>query len=110
MADEKNLPAEDEFDDVDVVESDKAEVKDSKAKKADKSGKPAKKKGPGFGPAAKKFFRDLKGEFKKIIWPTKKTIIRNTTATIAMCVIIGVFVGLFDLGLSALIKLMLSIK
>ena len=26
-----------------------------------------------------KFFRDLKGEFKKIVWPSKKQIFNNTT-------------------------------
>lgn len=97
------------FDDADTAVADKSAGKESKAKKADKSGKPAKKKGPRFGPAVKKFFRDLRGEYRKIIWPTKKTIVRNTSVTVAMCAVIGVFVGLFDLGLSALIRFMLSL-
>lgn len=85
------------------AESEKVEVT-----KAVKSGKP-KKKESRFVPSVKKFFRDLKGEFKKIIWPTKQTIVRNTAATLAMCAVIGLFVSLFDLGLSALIKLLLSL-
>lgn len=98
MADEKQLASENSAED---VSSDNA--------KAKKSEKPAKKKGPRFGPAVKKFFRDLKGEFKKIIWPTRHTVMHNTLVTIAMCVVIGAFVSLFDFGLSALIRLMLSL-
>ncbi|MDD2417632.1 MAG: preprotein translocase subunit SecE [Oscillospiraceae bacterium] len=80
------------------------------AAKSDKSQKPAKKKDPGSRPSVKKYFRDLKGEFKKIIWPTKHTILRNTAATLAMCAVVGVFVTLFDVGLSAFIRLVSSIN
>ena len=55
-----------------------------------------------------KFFRDLKGEFRKITWPTKKATARNTAVTLAMCVIMGVIICLIDLGLGQLIKLMLG--
>lgn len=100
MADESNLTA--------VDDSEKAEI--AKKEKSDKDSKAAKKKGPGKGSGFKKFFKDTKGEFKKIIWPTKETTFRDTGATLLMCVIIGLFVALFDLGLSALIKLMMSLS
>ncbi len=53
-----------------------------------------------------KFFRDLKGEFRKITWPTMAATSRNTAVTLAMCAIMGVVICLFDLGLSALINLL----
>ncbi|MBR2338530.1 MAG: preprotein translocase subunit SecE [Clostridia bacterium] len=53
-----------------------------------------------------KFFRDLKGEFKKITWPTLPTVVRNTGVTLALCAILGVIICLIDLGCGALIKLM----
>ncbi|MDD2361715.1 MAG: preprotein translocase subunit SecE [Oscillospiraceae bacterium] len=87
-----------------------AESVKKNAAKSDKSQKPAKKKDPRSRPSVKKYFRDLKGEFKKIIWPSKNTILRNTAATLAMCAFVGVFVTLFDLGLSALIRLVSSIN
>lgn len=93
MAEEKNLS----------VQSEKAE-----ATKPDKSGK-SKKKQPRVLPAVKKFFRDSKGEFKKIVWPSRQTLIRNTIVTLAMCFFVALFVGLFDSGISALIMLMLSL-
>lgn len=99
MADESNLTA---------VENESTET--AKKGKSDKDSKAAKKKGPAKGSGFKKFFRDTKGEFKKIIWPTKETTFRDTGATLLMCVIIGVFVALFDLGLSALIKLIMSLS
>ena len=55
-----------------------------------------------------KFFRDLKGEFRKITWPTLNTTTRNTAVTLAMCAIMGVIICLIDLGLGQLIKLMLG--
>ncbi|NLN82303.1 MAG: preprotein translocase subunit SecE [Clostridiales bacterium] len=95
MADEK----------IEAIKSEKSE-----SAKPDKSGKPAKnKKEPRFRPAVIKFFRDFKGEFKKISWPTRQTVFRNTLATLAMCAVIGLFVILFDLGLTGLIQLMMSL-
>ncbi len=73
------------------------------------SGKPSRKKEARAVPAIKKFFRDLKGELKKVVWPNRQTIVRNTIATLVMCAVIGLFVSLFDLGLSAFIKLLLSL-
>lgn len=98
IAKDTNLPA---------VSDDKDE--DAKADKASKGGKPEKKKGPGAREKSMKFFRDTKGEFKKIIWPTKDQLFRDTGATLVMCAIVGVAVGLFDLGLSALIKLIVPL-
>ncbi len=55
-----------------------------------------------------KFFRDLKGEFRKITWPTKKATARNTAVTLAVCAIMGAIICLIDLGLGQLIKLLLA--
>lgn len=53
-----------------------------------------------------KFMRDLKGEFHKITWPTVAATTRNTVATLAMCAMMGVIICLIDLGLGALIDLL----
>ena len=55
-----------------------------------------------------KFFRDLKGEFKKIVWPSKKQIINNTIIVIVAIIVIGCFIWALDFGLGALIKLFLA--
>lgn len=57
----------------------------------------------------KKFFRDTKGEFKKIVWPTFPSVVRNTGVVLAMCAVTAVVIVLVDAGLSLLIKLLLSL-
>ena len=43
-----------------------------------------------------KYFKDLKSEFKKVVWPTKKQVVNNTLVVIVFVLIIGVLVGAFD--------------
>ena len=43
-----------------------------------------------------KYFKDLKSEFKKVVWPTKKQVINNTTVVLVTIILLGVFVGAFD--------------
>lgn len=54
-----------------------------------------------------KFFRDQKGEIKKIVWPSKKQVINNTIIVLISVAIFAVATGLFDwvvgLGVKALI-------
>ena len=57
----------------------------------------------------KKFFRDTRGEFKKIVWPGLPTVVRNTVATLIMCALVGAIIVVIDLGLSALINLLLGL-
>ncbi len=56
-----------------------------------------------------KFFRDTRGEFKKIVWPGFPTVVRNTVATLVMCAIVGAIIVVIDLGLSALINVLLNL-
>ena len=97
MADEKKLSA--------------AEETDGKAAKADKekNAKPAKEKKPGMGKKIAKYFRDSKGEFKKIIWPTLPSVVRNTGVTLAMCAVLGVLICVFDLAVSSLVDLLVCL-
>ena len=56
-----------------------------------------------------KFLRDLKGEFRKITWPTLPATARNTGVTLVMCAILGVIICAIDLGLGQLIRLLVSL-
>ena len=51
------------------------------------------------------FFKNLKIEFKKIIWPDKKSVARQTVLIIVVTIILGVLVKLLDTGIQALIGL-----
>ena len=54
------------------------------------------------------FFKDYKSEIKKIVWPGFKDVAKNTGIVLAMCLIVGAFIWLLDLGLGNLIKLILK--
>ena len=51
------------------------------------------------------FFKNLKIEFKKVIWPTKQSAAKQTLAVIVVTLILGVIVKLLDTGITALIGL-----
>jgi preprotein translocase subunit SecE len=50
---------------------------------------------------AGKWFREMKSELKKIVWPTWAQVVKNTGVVIAMMLVIGIFIGIIDLGLTA---------
>ena len=52
----------------------------------------------------KKFFKDYKSEFKKIVWPEKKDTLRQSGVVVAAIVAVGVAVFLLDTGFSKLFQ------
>ncbi len=72
------------------------------AKKTKKSEKKNEKKEPN---KVSKWFKDLKIEFKKVVWPSKKTVINNTSVVLAVVAASAVLVGLLDEGFLALMRL-----
>lgn len=56
-----------------------------------------------------KWFKELRSEFKKVVWPTKKQIINNTFVVLVTMVISSVFVGALDTGLLKLFRFVLGI-
>lgn len=57
-----------------------------------------------------KWFKDLRTEFKKVVWPTKKKVINNTTIVLITMVIATLFVGGLDFGLRELFALILGLE
>lgn len=59
-------------------------------------------------PGKKSFFSQVKAEFKKIIWSSRQSLLRQTVAVIVTTVVLGAIIVLIDnlvrLGLSMLIK------
>lgn len=80
-----------------TTEESKAAEKVAKAAKGSKSNK------PNFfvrsGKSAKKFFKDFKGECKKIDWPNAQTILKSTGVVLLVVAIVSVFVFALDFGL-----------
>ena len=50
----------------------------------------------------KHFFKDFKAELKKVIWPTPKQVINNTTAVITIVLITALIVFVLDLTFETL--------
>lgn len=54
------------------------------------------------------FLREVKVELKKVVWPTRKQTIGSTVVVLILVMIISVFLGLVDIGLSSLIRVVLK--
>ncbi len=44
----------------------------------------------------KSWFKALKAEFKKIVWPDKNTLAKQTTAVVAVSVVLGALISVVD--------------
>ena len=42
------------------------------------------------------WFKGLKAEFKKIIWPDRKSVVRQTIAVVSVSVVVGLIIALMD--------------
>lgn len=73
-----------------------------KKDKQEKNNKKSEKKQPN---KVAKWFKDLKIEFRKVVWPSKKTVIDNTAVVLAVVVASAVLVGLLDTGFLNLLRL-----
>lgn len=54
------------------------------------------------------FLREYKSEIKKIVWPGPRSVVKNTTIVLIICVLVGAFIWLLDFGLSSLFNLVLG--
>ncbi len=43
-----------------------------------------------------RFFKDLKSEIKKIVWPTKKNVLHNTGVVVAFMAVVAVALWILD--------------
>jgi len=63
-----------------------------------------KKKG-GIG----RWFREMRSELKKVVWPTPAKVVKNTGTVILCSAVIGAFIWIFD-GVAALaLKTLLNV-
>lgn len=54
-----------------------------------------------------RYFRELKSEIKKVVWPDKKQIVNNTLIVLGALVVASIFIGVLDLVLGGLVTLVL---
>ena len=57
----------------------------------------------------KKYFRELKSELKKVVWPTPQQVLKNALVVCGCVLVVGIFIWLFDfvagIGIEGLISL-----
>lgn len=55
-----------------------------------------------------RFFKDIKSELKKVIWPTRKQLINSTISVLLICLLVGAVIWISDGLLGKLIEWTLS--
>lgn len=73
------------------------EKKNSKAKK------------PSVFARAGKWFRELRAEMRKIVWPTRQQTVNNMLIVIAAVLIVGVFVWVLDLIFGGIVAAVIGV-
>ena len=56
----------------------------------------------------RQFFIAVQAEFKRIQWATRERTIRQTSIVVLVSLIIAIYLGVADLGLSNLMQLLIS--
>jgi preprotein translocase subunit SecE len=68
----------------------------------------AKNRTPGVVQKSIQFLREVKVELKKVTWPTRKQTLGSTAVVIVLVMIISLFLGMVDIGLSSLVSKVLQ--
>ena len=51
---------------------------------------------PGFFQRIGRWFREMKSELKKVVWPTKSQMVNNTVIVLVCTLIVGICIWVFD--------------
>ena len=54
------------------------------------------------------FFKGVKSEFKKITWPDKKSLFKQTVAVVSTTIVLGVLIAVFDFVIQYGVKFLTS--
>lgn len=64
---------------------------------------------PGFGKRVKKWFRDMKSELKKVVWPTPAQFGKNTLVALVVMAVSAVVLWGFDYVASAIVNALITV-
>ena len=85
---------------------------DTEKKMDAKPAKPSQKKPNIFVRACtkiKRWFKDMKVELKKVVWPTRKDTLKSTGVVILCVIVVGIFIWVFDWLAAAIVKALLDL-
>jgi len=57
-----------------------------------------------FGKKLQRFFKDIKNELKKVIWPTKNQLVNYTLTVLLFCLLFGIVIWVSDMVFSAVVE------
>lgn len=77
-------------------------------KKVEDSKKVTQSQEPNYIQKISQFFREVKAELKKVVWPPKNQAIASTIVVIILVIIVSSLLGFFDLILKGLIQMVLK--
>ena len=55
------------------------------------------------------WFREMKSELKKVTWPNKKTVLKNTGTVLLCSLLLGACIWIFDGVFYSLVQLILNV-
>ncbi len=71
--------------------------------------KKKKKDKPGLMARLKRWFREMRSELKKVVWPTRKQLINNVIVAVVVIVCSGILIWAFDQVASLAVKALIRI-
>ncbi len=51
-----------------------------------------------------RFFKDIRNELKKVVWPTKEQLIKSTISVLAICFLVGGIIWVSDAILGRVVE------
>lgn len=55
-----------------------------------------------------RFFKDIRSELKKVLWPSRKQVLNNTLTVVITCLILGGVIWILDYALGLLYTLVFA--
>ena len=56
-----------------------------------------------------RYFRELRSELKKVVWPTPQQVLKNELVVAACGLVVGIFIWLFDFVAQFIIDALISV-
>ena len=55
------------------------------------------------------WFREMKSELKKVVWPDKQTVVKNTGTVLMFSLLVGVCIWVFDFVATSAVQMILNV-
>ena len=56
-----------------------------------------------------KYFRELRSELKKVVWPTSTQVLKNAAIVVGCVIVVGIFIWVFDFVAQFVIDALISV-